>query len=454
MLRRTLLISGILLSLAGPALANAASATSSKRLRDQLRLSSARPTPAREGKSLSDIYALALKRAETVQIQDEAVTQADELVSQAKGSMLPNVSASALFLKQEAPSSALGDNISPSDQSTVRLTAIQPLFRGFRDFAVLRQRKTTLSGQKLALQEAARQLLSSTAAAYYSVLALESDVYHFENQIALNQKRVQELEGYVRIGRSQKTDVLTLRSNISSLEATLEATRGNLESARETLAYYSGTDRALPISDNEALPAQIEPLPSFLARLEERPDVQTAKATVEATEEGVPIARGQHWPSLDLQGDYYLKRSSKSLEGVDWSLQLGATLPIFQGGVISSQTRVAASATRQSELTLSRTRRAAELEIRQLYDSYVTDQRLLAKLAEAASLGQKSYEALSAQYRTGLSTNLDVLQSQAAWHDSLRLLSRQQYTAKADYVRLQAATGARPEIRIESTKTD
>lgn len=459
MLRRTLFITSILsiliilLSFASAPAAQAAPATSAKTIRDKLTLSSALPMPAREGKSLSEIYALALKRAETVQIQNEAVVQADEQVSQAKGSMLPNLSASAIFLKQEAPSNALGDNISPSDQATIRFTAIQPLFRGFRDFAALRQSKTALSGQKLALQEAARQLLSSTAVAYYSVLTLESDVYNFENQIRLNQKRVKELEGYVRIGRSQRTDVLTLRSSISGLEATLEATRGNLESAREMLAYFSGADRAQLIADNEAIPAQVEPLSAFLARLEDRPDIQAAKATLEATEEGISIASGQHWPSLDLQGDYYLKRSSRSLEGVNWSLQLGATLPIFLGGIISSQTRVAASATRQSELVLSRTRRAAELEIRQLYDAFVTDQRLLAKLGETASLGQKSYEALSNQYRTGLSTNLDVLQSQATWHDSLRLLSRQQNTAKADYVRLQAATGARPEIRIESAKS-
>jgi outer membrane protein len=428
---------------------SALAAPSPGTVRTRISLPAARPSPAPDGKSLSDVYQLALKRAETVQIQDELLTQADELVSQSKGAMLPTISGSGVFLKQQTPSSTVGSSIFPSSQSTLKLTAVQPLFRGFRDFALLRQRKSHVQSQKLALQEAARRLLADTATAYYTVLALESDEFNFENQITLNQKRLKELEGYVRIGRSQDTDMLTLRSNISALEATLEATRGSLESARETLAFFSGQDRTLPIHDREALPAQIEPVAAYLARIEERPDVLSAKSALEANEESISIARGQHLPSLDLQGDYYLARPG-TLSDVRWGLQLNLTLPIFQGGIVASQTRQAASVRRQYDLQLSAARRRAEQEIRQLHDAVVANQRLLAKLAESAQLGQKSYEALARQYKTGLSTNLDVLQSQSSWHDSVRLLSRQQYTAKADYVKLQAASGARPEIRIEA----
>jgi outer membrane protein len=47
-------------------------------------------------------------------------------------------------------------------------------------------------------------------------------------------------------------------------------------------------------------------------------------------------------------------------------------------------------------------------------------------------------------YRFGLVTNLDVLQALTAYQENLRALDRARYTAKLNYLRLEAAVVRRP----------
>jgi len=122
-------------------------------------------------------------------------------------------------------------------------------------------------------------------------------------------------------------------------------------------------------------------------------------------------------------------------------------VPIFQGGVIQSQVRQAHSANRQSQLLLSQTRRAAEQEIRTLHNQLHADLKKLLKLEDLVDASKNNYETQLRYYRNGLVTNLDVLQSMTTFEDAQRLRDHQKYLIKLDSVKLQAATGERPEIQ-------
>src|SRR3954469_24485024 len=95
--------------------------------------------PSAHPVDLAESFVAALARSETVASQNEAIIQQEELYAQAKGGLLPSISAVASYLVQEKPANSVGSTISPSTHPLARLTATQPLFRGFREFAGLRQ---------------------------------------------------------------------------------------------------------------------------------------------------------------------------------------------------------------------------------------------------------------------------------------------------------------------------
>lgn len=225
-------------------------------------------------------------------------------------------------------------------------------------------------------------------------------------------------------------------------------TIGQLEAAKDVLVFETGWNRDVTLMDNEANP-NVENVEQYMNRVDQRADVKNAIENVKAYEEGVPIARGQHLPSVDLLGDYYAARPGY-LSGVNWDVELAVSLPIFQGGAIQSQVRQAESVARQYDLVLSAARRTAEEEVRTFYDAVVSDQKQTVKLEDLVKWSKKNYEAEERDYRNGLVTNLDVLQAITTYQDAQRQLDREKFQVKLDGVKLQAATEQRPEVVVQA----
>lgn len=399
-------------------------------------------------KTLKDAYQAARLQSETVAIQQELLDVANELDTQSKSALFPTISGTGTFLTQPVPESATGASLYPGSQNTVKITAAQPLFRGFRDFALLRQRKSLVGAQIYTLLAASRQLFYDLSTAYYNVLAFKQDEINYQFQIESNRKRLKELDQFFKIGRSQLTDLLTFKSNISTLEAQLEFTRGQLEQAKDVLAYLTGWNREMLLGEDESsLTPTSGDLVHYLAQVEERPEVKLAAGNVKAYDEGVPIAFGAHLPSIDLLGNYYITRPG-ALTDVRWDLALVLTLPIFQGGLVQSQVRQAQAVARQYGLLLSQARRVGELEVRTFYDLLESDQKQLVKLGELVNHSKMNFETTTQYYRNGLVTNLDVLQAMTTYQDAQRKLDRQRYSTHLDTAKLQAATGQRPELNV------
>ena len=404
-------------------------------------LALARPVAAAEVLTLEDYFAHALTRSEVIATQDELIRQAEERYRQAGAALRPTVDGIASYTWQEA--GALNTTITPTRQPNARIAATQPLFRGFREFASMRQTQALVGAQGEDYRQARTQLFKDVAQNFYDVLALEQDLKNLDEQINQNVLREKELRDRVRIGRSRTAETLTVQTTVSTLRAQVEQFRAKLSAAREAFAILSGRAAATPLRDTESLPASLDSLEIYLARLEARADVKAAQQRLNAAQENIDVARGARRPSLDLNANRYLERRG-NLADVDWDVQLALTVPLYAGGVLQSRVREAVSQGTQAELAASQVRRQAQQEIRSAYQAVVFDRAQLEALEKATEAARKNYEAQRRDYRFGLVTNLDVLQALTVFQENLRALDRARYTAKLDYLKLEAAAARRP----------
>ena len=307
-------------------------------------LAAVRPVAAAEALTLDDYFAHALTRSEVVATQGELIQQAEERYQQAKATLRPTIDGVASYTWQE--SGALNTSIAPTRQPNARLAATQPLFRGFREFASMRQTQALVDAQGEDYRQARTQLFKDVAQNFYDVLAFEQDLRNLDEQINQNIEREKELRDRVRIGRSRSGEMLTVQSTISTLRAQVEQLQAQLAAAREAFAFLSGLPAKTPLRDSEILPANLDTLEAYLARLELRPDVKAAQQRLTAAQENISVARGAYRPSLDLNANRYLERAG-NLKNVDWDVQLALTIPLYAGGSLQSQVR-ARCAGRQS----------------------------------------------------------------------------------------------------------
>jgi outer membrane protein len=403
-----------------------------------------RPVFAAGALTLDDYFAAALKRSEVVATQVELIRQAEERYKQADSTLYPTVNGVASYTRQDpVPAGESSTSTNPNRQSLAKVTATQPLFRGFRDFAALRQNKALLGAQSQDYLGARTQLFKDVVQNFYTVLSIEQDLRNLDAEINQDLDREKELNARIRIGRSRIGEVLTVQSNISTLRAQVQQLQGQLSVAREAFAFLSGLDPATPLRDTETLPAGLDPLDDYLARLDQRPDVKAAQQRLTAARENIKVARGARLPSLDLNANRYLNRTG-SLRDSEWDVGIALSVPIYTGGLLQAQVGEAVSQRTQAELSLSQVRRQADQEIRSVHQSVVYDRLQQDALEKATEAARKNYEAQRHDYRLGLVTNLDVLQALTAYQENQRALDRARYTTKSDYLTLEAAAVRRP----------
>jgi outer membrane protein len=400
-------------------------------------------TPGEEPRSLDDCYAAALKRSDTVAMQADLIDEFEEQYKQSISAVAPAINGTGSYQLQETPSNSTASSLFPSTQGTLKVTADQPLFRGFREFAGIRQRVALRDSQVATWRQAAAQLYSDTSAAYYNVLSLERQLADLYLQRDADVKYVNELIARMKIGRSRETDVLTERVQVATLDAQIETQLGLISTAREVLVFLTAYPKDIPLKGEGDLSSKTMTLESYINRVDDRPDVLAATRALDAAKEGVPLAWGQHLPSLDLVGDYYLARPGL-LSDVHWDVALTGSIPIFAGLSILSQTRQAEAAVRQADHSADNIKRTAEQQIRTYYSSVQSDLLQVDKYAKATDLAIKTYQQEIHDYRLGLVTILDVLQAESSAWNTRRTLDAARFQARLDLVNLEVSAAERP----------
>jgi outer membrane protein len=391
--------------------------------------------------SLDDCFQAAIKRTESIANQDELIIQAQERYRQAIGSILPNISGVGTYFQQQTPSAnSQASTISPGSQTTTKLTATQYLFQGTKEYAGLRQTKDLIRAQEDLKKAALLQLYESTAQSYYAVLSADKGADDLRSEIPLYEKWIKQLRQWIQIGRSREPDVLTIEATLSQLKAQLETQILAVQTNRQAFEFITGLPADTVVNDDVDLNRPILQLPDALGVVDRRPEITSQKINIEAAEEGVNIAKGGHLPTLGLAGDYYFNRPGVE-NGLNWDFELTLTIPIYQGGVISSQVRQAASVARQAELSLDTNQRQVNQSIRTLYASAIQDRAQVTALASAKEIAYRDYQEQEHDYKLGLVTNIDVLTALTTFAQTEQALDVARFTAQYDYSRFLVETG-------------
>jgi outer membrane protein len=400
-------------------------------------------------KSLQDCFLSAVQKSETISDQEEQLIQTHERVTQARGNILPNIAANGTYFVQQSLPDPLSESFFPSKQPTARLTLTQPIFRGLREFAALRQLKDLNEAQDFSRKTALIQLYTDVAQNFFGLLSLEQEMSNLDQEIQAYETRITELKHRARTGQSSASDALTAESTKSSIQAQVKQTQGQYKTTEEFFVFLTGFPQDTKLINPEITLKQTHDLQYYLQGIENRPDILGAKAKLSAAENYVSVAKGEHYPALDFLGNYYLVRPAGIFRDVKWDFQLTLAIPIYSGGSIQAKVAERASQRAQAELSLSYSRRQAEKDIRSFYDSFLSGLEQIQALENAMDLAAKNYLVLKKDYLRGLTRNIEVLQALAQLKQSKSALDRARFEAKFNLIRLELASAIRvpPDIR-------
>ncbi len=398
----------------------------------------------KESLNLRDVYALAVKRTETLATNAENVEQAKAQNAQAIGAWLPQIYLNDMKKWQSNDTIVGLSNQLPSVlNNSLSLSVTETLLGGLNQVAAIQGAGANIDYQNNVFKNQSRLLLLNIANAFYNVLSLEETLKALETSKDLNVKTLEVEKKWQKMGRSRTAVVSNTQAQLAQVDADTESVKNQLVQARENLATLADikNDQRLASEENYSTPAVT--LEDIEAKVENRPDVQAAAASVAVADAYLLQAHGGHLPTISVQGQYYLQQDGGGTTP-DWNATFLASLPIFEGGQVVAQENAAASRKRQAEMQLSLTRRTAHDDIREAYKSLVVSIGETGAYQKAEQSYEQAYQDVLSDYKLNLTTNLELLQTMTSLENAKISYIKAKYQALYDQVWLDVATGELP----------
>ncbi|HZZ09187.1 MAG TPA: efflux transporter outer membrane subunit [Paraburkholderia sp.] len=357
-----------------------------------------------------------------VQAAVERVRQAQDLATQNRAALLPELNASAT-------ASDSRQNIPPPlgyvRQAGVGLTAswTPDVFGGER-LAVLAA-QAQVSGRQAALNQLRLALAANTAAAYIDLRWAQSQLQILSDNEQIRARALKLTQERLHYGLSTQLDVARAQNQLQDLQAQIPRMQSVVQHQLSLIAVYSGrtpesVDQLL-LANARDIPVPAQSVPQMLPSeaLLRRPDVRTAYATVEQRAAEVGVSRAQRYPQFRINlADGLLASSYLGLPTLTdnlFSAALNATSPIFNAGRITANIDASESRMRESQLGLQQTLLQALKEIEDNRSDLVSGSVQVQRLGGALDASDHALRLSSELYKNGASSFLDVLAAQEAY---------------------------------------
>jgi outer membrane protein TolC len=401
--------------------------------------------------SLEQALALANQHNERLGLRGEDYLQALIAKDRAASNFLPTISLAPTYFQQdevnaqEQNSGGAGGAVvsSINHRLDVPITGQINVFRGFSDVANYRAAGQTIEQRRALLLDAQAIVLLDVARTYYQVLRSERSVEVLKNSLNLQEERVRDFQARRRAGVVRPLDVAQTEAQASATRVSLIDARHDVVNGRTTLAYLVGAPVASsPLIDQAEATPQIPSLESLQTEAAlRRQDLAAARAAVAASKYDVEVAIGHYFPSVSFNVNYFLHRESLPDQS-RWNEILSANLPIFSGGVLEADLRLAWSFLRQAKLAESLTERQVLQDVRIAYENVRASQDRYRELQVQLKAAEEALLQAEQSYRAGLGTNLERLIAQDRLLSSQLEVTSQRYDQKIFYLSLLRTAGA------------
>jgi outer membrane protein len=349
----------------------------------------------------------------------------------------------------------------------------QNLFR-WDNWVALKRADAQVAQAEADYQAAQQDLIIRVAQRYFDVLGAEDDLDAQQDALASVNRQLVQAEKRYEVGLIAVTDVQEARASHDSSVAAVIAAKRSLAASEEMLREIIGDP-----FDALARPSEPFDLPNpdpldenqwVQMALQQNLSLVSSRMAADIARENISAARGGHAPTLDLVASGYRTTSNQEqiyasggFEGsatqdqLQRTIGLQITVPIYSGGLVSSQVRQAVYQHRAAKERVERVARQTERDARDAYLGVISEISRVQALKRALESNTTGLKATEVGYDAGTRTAVDVLESRRLWTQAQTNYRRSRYDYLVNVLRLQQAAGTLSEeslIRVNGWLRD
>lgn len=413
--------------------------------------------------SLAEAVTRATEQAPSVALARERTTEAEERVRQARGPLLPNVSASAAWLDQAYNIRSFGfqqptqpgqdDLVGPFDNVDARLRLTQALF-DYPSIVRVRASRSQLAAVAADGGVAVEGAAYTAALAYLRAARADARLAARRADSALAAELVTLAQAQYDAGVTPAIDVTRARTQLAASAGAVLVTATERERALIDLARALGLDARTPLALADSLTDRTaatdvlaDPDVALGRAVAGRPDLLAEIARAGAAQQAASAISAERLPRLELAADYGLNGPTVSDAIGTGRVGVQLTVPIFDGlrreGRLAEQRAVA----READIRAADARRqiGAEVQTALLELRSAAAQRDIA--TERLGLAQAELDQARERFAAGVVGNIEVIAAQVSLINARDGEIDARFTAAAARAALARAVGAARRIR-------
>lgn len=406
---------------------------------------------------LVTVYQLAAMNSADIAATVSDIEARREVVPQARAGLLPNISLAAGIADSRSKVDTNAGTVTSSRSGPLyQATLSQPIFRADRWFQL--QAAEAISEQaSLELSVAEQQLILDSAEAYFAVLRAQDNLAATKAEEAALKRQMDQANERFDVGLSDKTDVLEAQAGYDSARANRILAERQVQDAFQALVTLTNREHYSLVGIKHTLPI-LPPVPNDAqawvdTAAQQNLRLLAADYAVIAAEQTLRQRKAGHAPTVDAVAQYQRGDNDRlgfvnnqGLPGYgsnaeQSSIGLQLNIPLYSGGLTSSQVREAYSRVDQAEHQREHLRRQVVQATRNLHRALNTDVETVQARRQSIISNQSALEATEIGYQVGTRNIVDVLDAQRQLYSSVRNYNNARYDYILNNLRLKQAAG-------------
>ena len=337
----------------------------------------------------------------------------------------------------------LNDNVdlgslssSSSSQSSMSISLSQPLFQPaswYRYKAAQRLEK----GKEANLALAQQDLILKVSQAYFGVLRAQEEYRLAKTERKSLGTKLDEIKNRYRLGLARDTDLFEMQGTFDLSNAAEMGAQVALDNIKEDLRLLTGQETILVTPLPSDIPVNT-PTPLERTEWEEfaranNYQIIAARFALEVATIQVKEKRSGHGPTASFSASYRdAKGDSGSFSSGSQATLFGVSMkiPIYAGGIISSQEKQARHQLAEARHNLNLATRNAIRETRQFHNKVMSDVTTFNARKRSVRSNNSAYRSIKAGYESGTRSLSDVLSAEKRVFSARKELT----TARFDYI--------------------
>ena len=321
------------------------------------------------------------------------------------------------------------------------------LFQGFRKINEISQNKLQLEADKSYTRKIKNDLVLAVVTNYLNVLNSQDLLIASTQQLEISRQQLDIEQKFFDVGNKTLADLSQAKSQVATAELNVTNAQNQVDMAFLNLAQLLELDPAIPfevekpqIADISTVNTAYSAVDVFKTASVNFPDIQLAEFRKQVFEKEIDIAKGNYYPSLNLQSGFGTRYSNGSFGNNSFTTQVkdnfnqfigfGLNIPIFNGLAARSSVRRARINFQNAEIT----EQLAKNNLNKVINQAVYDLRAAEKRYYSAQTAYQSskdaFNVIEQRYAVGLVNSLDFNQAQT----NLNKAQFDQIQARYDFI--------------------